>query len=455
MRIPSRKLTGITLFAVSCLLLLQVARPCRVAGQGQQEILGKYLNSITLQERERAAKAILKARIPFDSVYHALRKGRTYSAFVPKGFQGWERRTKEGIHLFALALIPQNYTPEKQWPVRVVLHGDISHMDSYNVFRFIDTTLDAYKNMQEIRIYPSGYFAARWYYRIQYENVMYLLDSVKKIYNVDENLVSLSGFSDGGTGTFAFANYDVTPFQCFMPFIGSCASLKVLGTKQVYFNNFRNKPFFIENGRLDETFPPQIVLPYVDQLMRLNAEVSFFMIDTGGHNLKWMPMLKDSINSFIQKHRRNPHPEHLIWQTESKNIFNRNHWLVITETGTTVSQASELIDYNEVVVNGQYKQAFRRDSLAGLIEAAVSGNTITVRTKNVVSYSILLSPDLFDLSAPVRIITNDLLSYEGIPGKSAEVLLKWNMKDNDRTMLYGAELNIQPGKSFTTRQRSK
>ncbi len=446
-----RKFIRTLFYSASVLITCFIYSIPKAGAQDAKMLLSNYLNAAGNPAKEKAAKAIVKSDIPFDTVYRSLQKGRNYSPRVSTGFLNWDRHTQEGIHLFALVLIPWNYTPEKKWPVRVVLHGDISHMDSYNVFRFIDTTLATYRTVQEIRIYPSGYFAARWYYKIQYENVMQLLDSIKQLYNVDENLVSLGGFSDGGTGTYAFANYDVTPFNCFLPYIGSCGSLRVLGTRQAYFNNYRNRPFFIENGKLDETFPPSVVLPYVEQIMRLNNQVSFFMIDTSGHSLKWMPLLKDSIDHFVQSHPRNPHPDYIVWQTEHSAIFNRNHWIIITGIGKTGSNAPELVDYNEVVLNGQYRQAFRRDSLAGHIEATISGNTITVRTKNITGYKLLLSPGQFDFSKPFTIVTNGILSFEGLLDQEVSVLLKWNSIDNDRTKLYGAEKNIQVGKAFRPR----
>lgn len=415
--------------------------------QSMQEMKSKYWNANTAIH-EKAVKSILKSDLAFDTVFQFLKRGRHFQPNVKTGFLNWDRRTPEGIQLFALLFVPYDYTPEKKWPVRVILHGDISHKDAYNVFRFIDTTQLSYKTVEEIRIYPSGYFAARWYYKIQYENVMHLLDTVKQLYNVNENMISLGGFSDGGTGTYAFVNYDVTPYNCFLPYIGSCGALKVLGTKQAYLNNYRNKPMFIENGKLDETFPPRIVVPYTEQIQRLNDQVSCFMIDTSAHSLKWIPQLKDSIDHFIFSHSRNPYPEHIVWQTENTKIFNRNHWLLITGIGKTAGYSSSLIDYNEVISGGQYVQAFRRDSLSGIIEATASGNSILVLTKNISSYTLLLSPEQFDFSKPFKIVTNGVLSFEGMIEKDVATLLKWNKVDNDRTMLYAAEKEIKVGKVF-------
>ena len=52
-------------------------------------------------------------------------------------------------------------------------------------------------------------------------------------------------------------------------------------------------------------------------------------------------------------------------------------------------------------------------------------------------YTLLLSPDRFDFSLPIRVVTNGALSFEGRVTPTADTLLKWAARDNDRTMLLG------------------
>lgn len=384
----------------------------------------------------------------FDSIYKSLQQGKSYDAAVKRGFITWNRKAANGIQLFALIFIPYDYTPQKKWPVRIYLNGNVSNLNPYNVMDFIDTTQAAYKEVEQIRIYPSGYYAARWYYDIQYRNVMQLLDSVKQLYNVDENYVSLGGVSDGGTGTYAFANYNVTPFSCFTPYIGCACAMKFLGSKQVYFNNFSNRPMFIVNGRLDQTFPYYLVIPYVSVIQKLNPNVVFIIIDTCGHTMSWLPQLRDSIDHFLQNHPRNPYPDHLVWETENSDKYNRCGWVVIRSIAETNAAVTDPDDVNVVMLNGSAQMAFSRDSLTAIIDVARSGNKVTVKTKNVKRYVLLLSPDQFDFSQPVTVITNDQLSFEGIVKKDIPTLLKWNTADRDRSMLFAAELVITPGKKF-------
>lgn len=409
------------------------------------EAVNKFIQSSAANENEYRQK-VISLQPPFDSVYQALKKGRAYSAAVKKGFLCWDRKAANGIQLFSLLFIPYNYSPEKKYPVRLLLHGDISLTDPYNVFRFIDTSLTDYREVEQIRIYPSGYFAARWYYDLQYRNVLELIDSVKRIYNVDENRISLSGVSDGGTGTYAFANFNSTPYSSFLPYIGSALGLKYLGQHQGYLLNFSDKPFFIVNGRRDATFPPELVEPYVSQLQRLNKNVSYFMLDTFGHTLRWMPLLRDTLEKFLAAHPRNPFPDSLTWQTEDLR-YNRNHWVLINALGTTRHFEASLNDENLVFLRGNSETAYKRDSAYGLIRVKKTGNVVRVSTRDVKNYTLLFSPDHFDFSKEVEVYTNGLLSYRGMLSKELETLMKWYAADRDRTMLFASELTIKTDKA--------
>ena len=56
---------------------------------------------------------------------------------------------------------------------------------------------------------------------------------------------------------------------------------------------------------------------------------------------------------------------------------------------------------------------------------------------------VLLSPAQFDFSQPVKVITNDRVAFEQRVEKSVATLMKWAARDNDRTMLFGAEVKVR------------
>ncbi len=89
--------------------------------------------------------------------------------------------------------------------------------------------------------------------------------------------------------------------------------------------------------------------------------------------------------------------------------------------------------------------AFPHRAPSGRIELVRDGNTVRVRSRGVRRYTLLLSRAQFDFSKPVRVITNDAESFHGTVVADPRVLLQWAARDNDRTMLFGAELEIEVG----------
>ena len=72
-----------------------------------------------------------------------------------------------------------------------------------------------------------------------------------------------------------------------------------------------------------------------------------------------------------------------------------------------------------------------------------NGNTVTATTRRVAGFTLLLSPDQFDLSKPVTVIADGKTVFDGMVKKDVGTLLKWSARDNDRTMLFAAELPIK------------
>tara|TARA_Y100000588_G_C13937980_1_gene788763 strand:+ start:118 stop:378 length:261 start_codon:yes stop_codon:yes gene_type:complete len=83
--------------------------------------------------------------------------------------------------------------------------------------------------------------------------------------------------------------------------------------------------------------------------------------------------------------------------------------------------------------------------MSGRVQLLRNGNEIRVATRGVQAYKLLLSPEQFDFTAPIKVITNDVESFEGIVEPNPRILLDWAARDRDRTMLFGAELEVRVG----------
>jgi len=115
--------------------------------------------------------------------------------------------------------------------------------------------------------------------------------------------------------------------------------------------------------------------------------------------------------------------------------------------GVQVEREGERLSFDlvppETVDTPPPRQAFPRPDRAGRIQLRRDGNHIGVVTRGVRRYTLLLSPEQFDFTQPVQVTTNGVSSFDGMVPPSAEVLLRWASRDRDRTMLFGAELDIE------------
>ena len=91
------------------------------------------------------------------------------------------------------------------------------------------------------------------------------------------------------------------------------------------------------------------------------------------------------------------------------------------------------------------RQAFPRSLPSGRVQLLRTGNRVGVVTRGVRRYTLLLSPEQFDFTEPIQITTNGVMSFDGIVEPNSETLLRWAARDRDRTMLFGAQLDIDVG----------
>jgi poly(3-hydroxybutyrate) depolymerase len=85
---------------------------------------------------------------------------------------------------------------------------------------------------------------------------------------------------------------------------------------------------------------------------------------------------------------------------------------------------------------------FPRPRPSGRVDVERAGNTVKATTRGVASFTLLLSPDAFDLARPIVVEADGLVVFDGRVTQQVDTLMKWAARDNDRTMLYTAELQI-------------
>jgi len=362
----------------------------------------------------------------FDAEYARLKQGRTYATAVPTGAM----QKRHGAYPYWL-VVPDGYDPAKRWQVRVQLHGGVMREgDSLRGDGSVRLAGD-----DQIYVMPSGWREAPWWSDRQVASLRAILEDVKRDYNVDENRVFLSGVSDGATGLYYVAAHDTTPYAALLPLNGFYFVLlnPELGLRgPIFLNNLRNKPFFVVNGGRDPLYPTSAVEPSLEQLRKGGVQMVYKPQPEAGHDTSWWPQVKDAFEDFVREHPRNPLPDRLTWETSDTRAWGRMHWLVLDSIGSRPNEPQEPAD-----------QVFRHRSRSGRIALERHGNAVEVTSRGVEEFTLLLSPAQFDLSQPVKVTTNGRVAFEQRVEKSVATLMKWAARDNDRTMLFGAEVKVR------------
>ena len=388
--------------------------------KNSQDLVTAFWKSPSGEQQDKNIEALISASPDALTLYRWLQRGPKFSVDVETGVVERVRINKSGLEMPYVMLIPPSYKPTKSYPVEFILHGGVGRKKWQDGDVFWRGGYDSLKHPDKIVVVPAAWNNAYWWQSEQAENLPEILKAVKREYNVDDNRVSLTGVSDGGTGAYFFAFKQPTPWSAFFPYIGNAAVLRNPqsgGGYRLYFENLRNKPLFIVNGEKDPLYPVSSVAPFMKVLVEAGVEHEFVPIPGGGHNLNWMPSQAAAIQSFKEKNPRVPLPDSIQWVADRTDIYNRNHWLRIDSRAGVGSPA---------VV------AAKRDS-----------NRIVLDTVGVDALTLLISPDQFDFGRPLEVIADGERVFEGELTLDEFVMLDWMAIDLDRSMLFAAELNLK------------
>jgi hypothetical protein len=418
----------------------QPASPSRL-----DQVFEKFWAAAAPGEAAPLATEIAKTGVSFEDAWQRLRAGRAYEP-QKSGVILLSNRTEDGIEHNYSVNLPEGYDPSRRYQIRFQLHGGIGAR-SDNRPRG-NGEIGTLAGVEQIYVLPYAWEGAPWWSDDQVMNLDAIVDSLKRTYNIDENRVAVAGVSDGATGAYYIAMRDTTPYASFLPLNGFIA---VLSNTEIddglsFPNNLRNKPMFAVNGGKDRLYPISIVEPYTNHLMQGGVAIEYHPQPEGEHNTRWWPEMKDPFEAFVAGHPRDPYPDRLTWQAASA-AHARAHWLVIDRFGAAPGEAASLPDLNAVGASERdlYEETGRRifpKASGGRVDLVRNGNTVEASTRGVTAFTLLLSPDQFDFAQPIRVMANGREVFHGRVERSLGTLMKWAARDNDRTMLFAAELPI-------------
>jgi poly(3-hydroxybutyrate) depolymerase len=404
--------------------------------------LDEFVQAPSQGAAETAASRVGKD-VPFDVAWRRLKTGRLYKA--ERTGRAEMPTADYGARLDNVLEVPAEYAPTRAWPLRVSLHGGVGRQAPGSGDEPARPLANRIAGGAEFVLHPRAWAQSEWWTWGQVQNIAALVDRVKRRYNIDESSIYLTGISDGGTGAYFLAMRSATLWAACLPLNGHpsvLANPDVGADGQLYAGNLVNCPLRAVNGGRDRLYPAASVAPLIEMFRRGGIPVEWQVYPEAGHDVSWWPVDRAKYEAFLSSHARVAHPARVSWETERVDRYNRFRWVVVTQLGSRPSdQAFE--DVNRFVPAPNLSiPLYDRSKPSGRVDAMRSGNAIELKTRGIREVSLLLSPDAVDLDKPVAVTVNGRQVHNALVPRDTTTLLKWAARDNDRTMLYGAELRV-------------
>ncbi|MFA5808812.1 MAG: dienelactone hydrolase family protein [Thermoleophilia bacterium] len=335
--------------------------------------------------------------------------------------------------------LPKGYTPKKEEPLIIALHGSGGNgLNALHIWRISEEDQDAEKEKmidlikrQGQKPPPKGSMRVRSTLETgQYiiaaptlENapgkgvsadlmehlLPVLLEDVASVCNIDTNRVVITGFSMGGHFTWAETLHQPDCFAGAVPMMGACDDMGAL-------SNLRSVPVYAIHGDKDNIVPVEFSRNATAALTALKFDVTYREIKGLGHTLfPWDSPECAKLLEWIGSRTRDPYPKKISYRFSGQSAaVKKIYWLE--------------------VVQGQ-KNAFT-------VEAEVVDNVVNIKSTGVTKATLLLNSELVDFAKDVIVRVNGRKVFNGRADPSYKFLLENFQEYSDPKSLFTAGITL-------------
>jgi poly(3-hydroxybutyrate) depolymerase len=320
--------------------------------------------------------------------------GTTVRSMTSRGYEGWPYVVR----------VPEEYRPDEPVPLLIYLSGGQGlALDP------AQASAGAMDATGYLVVYPH---AGRWWWRRDATDMVdALIDEVERTYNVDPDRVYLTGFSNGGTGAFWYANLWPHRFSAVATLMGAGMFLPPASPEDVpAAANLSNLPVLLLHGDADSTVNPQAT-ERTAELLRpgRHAALEKHLFHGVGHEILVGRADGGLTLGFFARQDRHPFPQEVSFETRSL-ASPRRYWVeIVRKADAAPNVAVHAAGGDAGALAGAFLSSLSPASVTGRIE---SGNTIRLQTRNVSRLRLLLRPELLDGSGPVRVFVNGRKVYD-------------------------------------------
>jgi pimeloyl-ACP methyl ester carboxylesterase len=230
--------------------------------------------------------------------------------------------------------------------------------------------------------------------------------------NVDTDRVTITGFSNGGTGALLYAARHPDRFAAVASLMGGGLPF-FQETEPIEAEAIARVPFLFVHGDRDEIIPAWSSERTAKAMRKANPEATaeLRLLPGRGHDVVYGR--DDGLSlPFLESRTRDPRPRRVSLRAHGQDGLARAFWVAIAEkSGGTAA-----------------------------VDGAIDGQSIVLRARHVRRLRLLLRPGLLDLSQPVRVTINGKPAYEGAVAPDPALFTRTWRETGDPQLAAAAEL---------------
>lgn len=378
-------------------------------------------------ERQVIIREIVEANPSFNSIIDLI-NNIEFNKYDNSGILLTENMCIDGISRPYYLYIPESYNFLKKSPLIVYLHGGVGReeiIDDEDFREYINENpfVELAEKNNYILLFPTGQIDALWWDSVGVANILTQIYTTKKYFNIDDNKVFMTGFSDGASGSFFFAMCHPTTFTGFIPLNGHPGVGSIDGGIHTYFINLFNSPLHVINTDLDPLYPGYKIKDMLDVAINAGADLIYKIYIGICHSFDYAEAEMPIIEKFINYHSRITSKPHIKWECADQ-VRGRCFWISIDKIDSTGHESwysdhnIELID-DRIIFGFYADQEYEGDGIrvAGLVD----NDSTLCNAVGIIEGDIFIKLDTFEIHS-----MEDMGNYKETKnrGDSTEIIVK-------------------------------
>ena len=260
--------------------------------------------------------------------------------------------------------VPDSYNVDKPNGLIIWLHGGVGREDYFDPEEYwVDhSILEFAKEADLLVLMPMSRGDCMWWESAGEKHVFDELLIMKERFNIDDDRVYMTGFSDGGSGSFHFGYRLPNEFAAFYPLNGMISVPAHVTGKTCFIRNLQNRYLRVVNTDQDGLYPAVSTRLTMDLALDAGADISYREYWGYGHDWGYFDEDLPLMAKDIQKRARDSFQSHIYWECISSEEYNRCDWLEITALDTLAEKQDWQQEYNVQLPDDRISFGFYHDS---------------------------------------------------------------------------------------------